>query len=156
ADSSANAKVVTKERDDARLERDQFKKSFEAEVNARKILDANRDSITAELQRRKNEVDQLNSLLAARDKKMLDIEKEKKDLRDRAVGSELAAKSEHDRNMNLLAQYEAQVKENERLRSGGSAAGTGTKSPPPEDVEGLVRATDPQSGLIEITIGSDA
>lgn len=156
ADAAAANKVLAKERDDARAERERVTKQFDSEVQARKILDANRDSLTAELQRRKNEIDQLNNLLTASDKKRLEIEKEKKDLRDRAVGAELAAKSEHDRNMNLLAQYEAQVKEIEKLRSVGVAGPGGSKNPPPEEVEGQVAALDPQSGYLTISIGSDA
>jgi hypothetical protein len=151
-----SVKSVGKERDDAKADGDRFKKDLDTERNKLNVLTATRESLTGELERRKSEVEKLNNLLTSSDKKMLTIEKEKKDLRDRAVSAELASKSEHERNMNLLAQYEAMVKENERLRSGGSALAGGTKNPPPEDVDGLVKATDPQSGYLTLTIGSDA
>jgi hypothetical protein len=155
-DLDAKLAAITKERNDSRVERDQFKKNYDQEMNARKVLDATRESLTGELARRKDEIDKLNSLLTAGDKKMLAVEKDKKDLRDRAVAAELAAKSEHDRNMNLLAQYEAMVKENEKLRSGGSSLAGGRKNPPPEDVAGTVTATDSKTGYLELSIGSDA
>jgi len=150
---------VKKERDNFKRDSEDFKARFEQEVNKGKIIDVNRDSITAELNRRKTEIDQLNSQVAGRDKRMLELEKEKKDLRDRAVTNEIAARSEQERNQQLLAQLETLTKENQRLQasaSGGVSSPGSEKSPPPEDVEGVVKAVDLQSGYITITIGSDA
>jgi hypothetical protein len=51
------------------------------------------------------------------------------------------------------------TKEIVRMRSGGGAGASrvaGTKNPPPENVEGLIKNTDPSSGLVTLTIGSDA
>jgi hypothetical protein len=149
-------KVAEKERDANRAEAEANKQRYDKEVAQRKELDANRDTLTAELARRKNEVDQLNGLLAARDKKMLDLEKEKKDLRDRAVNSEIAARAEQERNQQLVNQLEQMTRDMQRLQTTGTGgAATAGRNPPPEEVEGLIKAIDPQSGYVTLSVGGD-
>src|SRR5262249_27875790 len=110
-----------------------------------------------------------------KDEKINDLEKGIKDFRDRAVAAEINFKSENQRNVLLLDQVEKMSKENERLRAsrtvggagvvpaGGTAANGGTaatsslsRRPPAEDLKGSVLETDPTSGLVTISLGSDA
>jgi hypothetical protein len=146
-------KEVTKERDAARAEAKDYTKRYTTAVEQGKAVDSSRESLTAELARRKTEIDQLNGLLAARDKRMLDIEKDKKELRDRAVSAEIAQKAEQERNERLLAQNEQLEK---RLAASVSGTGRGAVQTPPEDVEGLVTEVDKQTGYLRLSIGSDA
>src|SRR5262249_18757143 len=141
---------VNAERDRLAQDSKDWQARYEQELAKSKNTDSSREGVTAELARRKSEVDQMKTLLDARDKRMVDLEKEKKELRDRAVTNEIAARSEQERNMQLLAQLETMTKEIQRLQASGTSTGVaGTeKNPPPEDVEGVVKASDPQSGYI--------
>jgi hypothetical protein len=149
---------VKAERDRLAQDTKDWQNRYQQALAQGKSTDSSREGVTAELARRKAEVEQMNALLAARDKRMIDLEKEKKELRDRAVTNEISARSEQERNMQLLAQLETMTKEIQRLQASGTSTGVAgsEKNPPPEDVEGVVKASDPQSGYITITIGSDA
>lgn len=76
---------------------------------------------------------------------------------EKAVGFEIALKTSQDRAQRLEGQLQDLTKELVRMRSSGGSPTrvAGSKNPPPENVEGLVRNTDP-SGLVTLTIGSDA
>jgi hypothetical protein len=117
---------------------------------------------TEELKRRELEVTNLKTVMAGKDEKLNDLEAKNKDFRDKAVAQEINANSEHDRNRLMAATLEQQAKEIERLRAtkgvaGGSGANGATAlKPPPQDVKGTIRAHDPQSGLVTISIGSDS
>ena len=108
------------------------------------------------------EVTQLHTDLAGRDQRINALEKDKREFRDRTVSAELSLKSSEERNQTLLAQIEVLSRDMERLRASGAApAGAGRptiydKAPPPEDVKGIVKAADAESGLVTISIGSDA
>jgi hypothetical protein len=122
-----------------------------------KTTDVSRESLTSELKRRQDEVAQLQQQLAGRDKQMIDLEKQKKELRDRAVTNEIENRSERERNQQLLAQNEVLTKELQRAQASGTGVGGGgDRNPPPEDVEGVVTEVDARSGYITISIGSDA
>jgi hypothetical protein len=136
-----------------------------AEVEKQRGLVAKaKDEVTAatdEMNRRKAEVATLQGVVAARDQKLNELENTNKDFRDRTVAAELAYKDEHERNTQLLAQIEKMARENERLQAsksglGAPAGATTAAKPPPQDVKGTVLESDPKSGLVTISLGSDS
>lgn len=115
---------------------------------------------TEELNRRKLEVATLQKQLEDRNKVVSDLEVKIKDFRDKAVAADIAAKSAQDRAGQMLQQIQDLNKQNEQMRVKSANAGTSTgalvKRPPPEDIEGVILDTDPKTGLVTISIGSDA
>lgn len=78
------------------------------------------------------------------------MEKVKVELLDRATAAEIKAKALQQRNEQLVEQIE-------KLTAEKLLKPTDTPpKPAPENVEGLVKAVDEKSGLVTITIGSDA
>src|SRR5262249_24803886 len=69
----------------------------------------------------------------------------------------IAARSEQERNNNLLAEVERLQGDLAKRDSSGAAGATqrAQRNPPTEDVEGLIKKVDP-SGFVSITVGSDA
>jgi hypothetical protein len=117
-------------------------------------------AIAVELEHRQQEVNYQKQLIAQRDDKLKGMVSEVEASRARAVDMELAAKAEQQRNESLLAELERKEKtmqHQEVAAAPGMPKEAGPKhNPPAEDVEGLIKALDPQSGLVTITIGSDA
>jgi hypothetical protein len=74
------------------------------------------------------------------------------------VAAKIEMKAAVDRAQRLEGQMQDMTKELVRVRSGsGSVArGSGSRNPPPENVEGLIKTIDPRSNLMTLTIGSDA
>jgi hypothetical protein len=154
---AAQLKEVERQRDTFKAQNEEHRNKYEKTDETKKAIDASRDAITAELKRRKDEIDHLNTLMAQRDRKMLELEKEKKDFRDRAVLAEINQKSEQERNEKLLAQLESMSKEVQRLQAGnGGSRLASMRNPPAEDVEGVIKAMDAQTGYLTLSIGSDA
>jgi chromosome segregation ATPase len=114
-----------------------------------------------ELDHRQKEVNYLKGLLAERDDKLKNMAVQVENNRQRAVESELAAKSEQHRNEMLLTENERLNNLAKSLQHGELAGGPGAdrnlphRNPPAEDVHGLIKALDPQSGLVTLSIGSD-
>ncbi len=110
--------------------------------------------------KRQADVDRMKETLTAETKKNNDLVKLNNDYRAEMVAAQLQAQGFKDRNKQLEGQVQELAKDLTRIRanlaSGGSGAVRGAKNPPPENVEGLIKATDPGSGLVTITIGSDA
>jgi hypothetical protein len=82
------------------------------------------------------------------------------ELINQATAATIEKQAALDRNKRLEEQLRRVEQDVARMRAntGGTAtarAGNG-KNPPPESVEGLIKTTDPSSGLMTITIGSDA
>jgi len=164
--ADAEVKKISDELTQTKTERDRWERQTKDHLAKLEQLDkinksagVSQTAVAEELNRRKNEIDQLAAQRTVLNQRLLELEKDKKDYRDRAVSAELGQKSEQDRNQNLLTQVEALNREITRLQSsGGGVAGRGTteRRPPPEDVEGLVLEIDPQTGYLTISIGSDA
>jgi hypothetical protein len=98
-----------------------------------------------------NMVDQRNKELAAK-------EKEVQNFRDRAVEMEILSKRTQDMNERLLVQVEEMTKALKVAETGGGrtrANSTVAENPPSEPVEGTIMQTDPTSGLVTISIGTD-
>jgi hypothetical protein len=148
-------KRTTTELNTARSQSEQNQRMFLAEQQKNADAKVNVESITRELGTRQEEIDYLNGLKAAQDKKMADLARDNTELRNRAVAAEINSKSDQERNTQLLAQLETLTKEIDRLRAGRSGSLANNVKPPPEDVEGLVKAVDRQTGYVTISIGSD-
>src|SRR5262245_3006688 len=111
--------------------------------------------------RRPDENKNLDVALKERETRINDLATTNNDLRDRAVRAEIESKSVNEKNQNLVTQIEELSKELVRAKNGGPAsagsAGSMTaKNPPPENVEGVVKTTDPSSGLLTLSVGSDS
>src|SRR5262249_24717098 len=139
-------------------DRDTTVRGLQAQVESVK---ANLQAATADLKRREQEVTNLNAVAADKDKKLSDLENANKDFRDRAVAAELAFKSAEERNRLLLDQLEKMARDYERVlatRAGGTgSAGTAQNQRVPTlDLKGAVLESDPKSGLVTISLGSDS
>lgn len=152
--AETKAKAAETELAKTRQERDDLRNKEKEAVEQRNIIDANRENMTAELKRAKDEIAQFNKLMSDRDKLALKLEGEKKELRDRAVNAELFAKAEHDRNEQLLAHNEQLTREIQTQKAGGTR--TADRNPPPETVDGVVTKIDSRTGLVTLSVGSDA
>jgi hypothetical protein len=116
------------------------------------------EEAAAEAQRSRAEERRAREQADVQQKKLLDLEKLAAALRDRAVASELAAKSAQERNAALLEQIEALQKEVEKLRAGKKAppGAPAERNPPPKDIEATVVDVDQESGLLTLSVGSDS
>jgi len=179
--SEANARAYAKEVDDARAAadaelsklkgqlaaagqaRDQAKrgedelrtesKSLETRVQ---LAEANMREATEEMNRRRGEIENLKAITREKDEKVVQLEAQNKGFKDEAIAAQIAARSEQQRNQELLRQLAELHKELERRpASGGIAANGSQRRPPTDDVEGTVVETDSKSGLIRLSIGSD-
>lgn len=115
--------------------------------------------LQVDLERAKQEVKTLEDELKNKNKQVEDIVKLNRDLRDDKVKAEIERNTLRTRSDQLLTQLEVVTKENLALRRSGGTADTTTvvarDNPPPQDLEGLIKDTDP-SGLVTVSIGSDA
>jgi myosin heavy subunit len=122
--------------------------------------DATSTSVLAQSQRREEEIKRYETEIKKLNDKLNASISDQTKLRDRAVAADIENNSLKNRNKQLVDQLEDMGKENIRLRNvGGSAAGTSTvtaKNPPLENIEGIVTKMDTQSGLVTLSIGSDA
>jgi hypothetical protein len=106
-------------------------------------------------------VEYAKKLMADRDNQLRDYESKNEKMREKMVDSQIAWRAEQDRNNRLLEELERLTKVAQKAeQSSGSKVATPTglrsKTPPPNDVEGLVKKTDADSGYVTITLGSDA
>jgi hypothetical protein len=111
-----------------------------------------------EVERRQAEFETLRSALNAERKSNVQLTLEKQQLLDRAVSDEIQVRSLKDTNGRLEQGLQELTKELARARQAGAAGSVvraSGKNPPPDNVEGLIKTADP-SGLVTITIGSDA
>jgi hypothetical protein len=150
AEAKANAAAA------AKIHQDNLAKE---KVTTRGLMDENKalKDGTAKLQ---EEVNQIRGQLAQREERIAKMQKEVQDSRDSEVEALIALKAEQARNERLLSENERLVSENQRLQQSrgtvlASGNGESRRNPPREDVEGLVKSTDP-SGYLTLSIGSDA
>jgi cell division protein FtsB len=135
-------------------------RKYEGELAKNKVVQQTSGGLTSETGRRQNEVEYLKGLTGSLQDKVKSMEKQVEDSRAAAVEAQIAANSEHERNNNLLNQNEKLTKDLQKAQQNGGATLTGNSlartNPPAEDVEGVIKAADPQSGYVTISIGSDA
>lgn len=146
--------------DEAKAKLDATERSLAQEQSKSKTAAALTGAITEETRRRQAEVENFQKQLAESEARRVEAEQRAKKSQDEAVAARIAATSEHERNRQLLETNEQLAKdlERERTRTGGTAGGVAQASvkPPPENVEGVVTDSDPRSGLVAISIGSDS
>lgn len=156
---AADEKIKASE-DLASVRVQELTRKLDAEVAKNKALQINATGMTSETGRRQSEVGFTTEKMTALQDKLKAMEKQLEDDRAAKVEAQIAANSERERNNNLLAQNEKLMKELQKRQQNGGAAPASVagarKNPPAEDVEGVVKATDPRSEFVTITIGSDA
>jgi len=114
-----------------------------------------------EVERRSADVEHLRKNLKEEADRNTELVKERNKERDRAVEASIKLATVIDTNQRLEGQLRKMATDIARLQAGrGSTAQAPSsargKNPPPESIEGLIRSTDPSSGLVTLTIGSDA
>jgi myosin heavy subunit len=113
---------------------------------------------TGEVNKRQDDVSQLRDTLRRERDTNNTLARQNAELRDQATVAQIERRSVQDQNNRLEKQVQQMAKDMARMRANGGAstmARAGGKNPPPESVEGLVKNTD-SSGLMTLTIGSDA
>lgn len=111
-----------------------------------------------EVTKRENDVAQLRDTLQKETEKNTTLAKKNAELQDQATAALIDKRAVQGQNNRLEAQLQQLARDMARMKAGGGGTATaraGTKNPPTESVEGLVKTTDP-SGLMTLTIGSDA
>jgi predicted RNase H-like nuclease (RuvC/YqgF family) len=111
-----------------------------------------------EVERLSKQAEGLQKMLADANKRLDDQAKMVEDFRQRAVKAEIDNRSLIARNNELLNVVEEKEKEliRQKTSPGGAVTTTLASNPPPGDVSGRVKNYDPTSGLLTLTIGSDA
>ena len=130
-------------------------------VEARgKLTESNIKEATEELNRRKLEIDNLKTVLKQKEDTMVAMETQNTSYRNQAITAEITAKSEQERARQLLGEVAELNKDRERRQppSGTTTSRvlSSSQRAPIDDVEGTVLETDAKSGLVTISIGSDA
>ncbi len=112
-----------------------------------------------EVAKRQEDVSQLRETLRKERENNNTLVKKNAELADQATVAQIERRAVQEQNGRLEKQLQQVYKDMARIRANGGGSTTmarsGGKNPPQEDVEGLVKNTDP-SGLMTITIGSDA
>jgi len=113
-----------------------------------------------EVDRLSKQADTLQKMLADANKRVDDQVKAMEDFRQRAIKAEIDNKSLIARNNDLLQVLQEKEQDLIRIKANQGGAATTTTAlsanPPPGDVSGRVKNYDPTSGLLTITVGSDA
>jgi hypothetical protein len=136
--------------------RDQLAKAKEQSTKETAVSSA---SVT-EVGKRQEDVAMLRETLRKEQERNNTLVKENAKFQNEATVAGIERRAVQDQNNRLEAQLQQMARDMARMRaSGGSTAtaraGNG-KNPPPESIEGLVQRTDPRSGLMTLTIGSDS
>jgi hypothetical protein len=161
ADLDGKLKDEQKKSQDAETRVAQLKKDFDAE-KARwgKDFDPPLTASGAELQRNTDEKQGLAKRTEADQERIGILLAENRDLRASKTAAEIEARSSNRRAQELEEKVQELAKEVVKAKSGGGSAAPGSrvaaKNPPPENVEGLITRTDPATGLVVLSIGSDA
>ncbi len=144
----------TKAARDIQIERDRTE-------NAQKQLSehmAKGSGLTNQTDKLQAEVSYYHGMVDQRNKELANKEKDVQTFRDRAVEMEILSKRTQDMNERLLVNVEELTKALKVAESGGAktrANSSVASNPPPEAVEGTIKQTDPASGLVTISIGTD-
>lgn len=142
-----------------KAELDRLNNSLLQEKKRSGSLDAVAQAAQKDVERRQADVEKMRDTLKAETDRNIQLVKDVNELRDRAVGAEIQAKSYRDINDRLEAKMQEMARDMARIRANGGASSTrvaGGKNPPPERVEGLIERSDPRSNLVMLTIGRDA
>jgi hypothetical protein len=123
-------------------------------------LQNNMTTAQQELNAKKSETDYLKNQVSERDQQLQKANLDRQEFQNSMVDAQISLRKTQEYNERLLAQNESLSKQNQtvvRASANAASSGNGPKlRPPAEDVEGVVKATDAQSGYLTISIGSDA
>ncbi len=112
-----------------------------------------------EVGKRQDDVAKLRTTLLEEQKKNNDLVKKNAELSDTATVAQIERRATQALATRVEAELQRVQKEMVRMQANGGSAAmarAGGKNPPHENVEGLVKNTDPGSNLMTLTIGSDA
>jgi hypothetical protein len=129
---------------------------------AKKTLTAEASSRIAEdeVKKRQADVEKIRATLNEEMKKNINLEKDKIVLAEKATQATILANSAMEQSKRVEQELQKMAREIARSETTPSRGPVATvrkeANPPREAVEGLVKATDPASGLVQITLGSDA
>lgn len=147
--------VATKERDAAQKRFDDKVAELKVQLEKANSANVNVDAATAELARRRDEVKNLQAIIAGRDQRLLELEAKAKQNQDNYVRADIAARSAHDRNKQLMEQVETLATQLEKTKIGGIGATGFAERKPAEDVKGIVTEANSKDNLYTISLGSD-
>ncbi len=157
--------LIAKMKDDlvkAIAARDDFEKKFKAQETVAQQINTTTQASVLELQRRRDEVKVLQDQVNEYQDKLAKVQEDLRTERATTVKTQIENTSLVERNRQMTDQLAEVIRENERLKGGGrggqavARVGGAAHNPPPEDVRGVIKALDAQSGLVTVTIGSDA
>jgi len=146
--------LLTKELTD----KDALVKNIQAEM--KKEIDRFNQSIEAakaEADSRQKQFELLSDTLKKEQSANIELAKQRDDMRQREVAAQIEAKNLRDRFVQMEKQLRDVTKQLETAKVSTTPAGTRLASkdnPPPEHVEGVIKAADP-SGLLRLSIGAD-
>jgi hypothetical protein len=121
----------------------------------------NNTDLTNELNRRKQEVENLNKIAQAREQKISEIDRQMDKLRQEAVQARVEAGQARERSELMQRQIETLTRENAQLRQSGASptrpqqGQPTTVQKPTEDIRGTIQQVT-SDGLARMTPGSDA
>lgn len=113
---------------------------------------------TSEVEKRQEDVAKLRTTLAEEQQKNNELVKKNAELVSETTVAQIERRATQDLANRVEKELQRLQKEMIQMRANGGATVTARsngKNPPPDHVEGLVKNTDP-SGLMTLTIGSDA
>lgn len=112
------------------------------------------------LKRRASEVEYLKTLKNELDTVVTRQRKQVLDSQQAMVDAKINYDAERARNERLLQENERLTKDNRQMQQVASSTSLRSdapkKNPPADDIEGRVKATDPRTGYITVSVGSDA
>jgi len=156
---TTNNKKLQEDNDALKLENTNLRTKLVEEEKKTNRADVAVKGTEAEIIARQADVEKMRETLKDEIKKNIDLVKDNGNLRDRAVGFEIQAKTVQDRNKLLEGQLRQMASDMQKIKANLGANNTTVrngKNPPTERVDGLIKQADTASGLVKITIGSDA
>jgi hypothetical protein len=135
-----------------------LKEKLEAEVKKYDRADATAKAAEIEVAKRQADVEKMRSTNRELMDQVVKTTKEKNVLQDKATAATIQMKAALDTNARLETQLQSMARDFARMRANGTTttvAKMGQRNPPPDKIEGLVKTAD-ATGLVKITLGSDA
>jgi hypothetical protein len=143
-------------------DRDLIQKNLDTERQKALASGTNSKDSETQMKRLQSEVGALETRLATANGNYLKLQQQFKEEQDKEMAATIAYNSEHRRNLGLLETHKTVLQDYElakRKLANLGASGTGgalTRNPPPDDVEGIITESDPKTGLVTVSIGSDS
>jgi hypothetical protein len=160
AEANAANKKLEEELVTQRAENAKLRNEAQQVQLAKNRAEATTNAAQVEVQRVQADVDHLKTTLKKQMDANTELVNKNISLQQQTTAAEIKANALKDRNDQLVKVVEDQARDLARMKSPvasttGAASRT-AKNPPPDNVEGLIRQADAGSGLVKITIGSDA